>query len=400
MNHSQNRKYEDYKKIFKNVQKPFAFIDLNYLNENIDSVLKRTQNKKKIRLATKSIRCAYLLNYILKKSDQFCGLMTYDANETIYLLSQGFDNILLGYPIVDPAYIEKICLEIKNGKNVCFMVDMKEHIQILQNIAQKHNLKVPVCLDIDMSQEYPFLYFGVYRSALKTKKRINEICQVLKSCSNVKLTGIMGYEAQVAGVCDNEKSNIIKNYVVRFLKSISIKKSLQLRKECVDIIHQNGFQLNFVNGGGSGSIESTTQDPAVTEITVGSAFYAPSFLDDFYQFKLMPAAGFAIEITRQPYPNVFTAHGGGYNASGPTKNKEPKPYLPTGLHLTTFEAVGEVQTPLLNKGNTTLKIGDPVLMRHAKAGEMLERFNQVYLIKNDGIEHIVNSYRGDGLCTL
>ena len=73
----------------------------------------------------------------------------------------------------------------------------------------------------------------------------------------------------------------------------------------------------------------------------------------------------------------MTALGGGYLASGPADAARlPRPYLPAGLRLDAQEGAGEVQTPLLGAAADRLALGDRVYMRHAKAGELCERFDE------------------------
>ena len=59
---------------------------------------------------------------------------------------------------------------------------------------------------------------------------------------------------------------------------------------------------------------------------------------------------------------------------------------------------GEVQTPLAVPAGIELGLGDPVIFRHAKAGELLERFAEVLLVSGDRVVDRVPSYRGDGQC--
>jgi D-serine deaminase-like pyridoxal phosphate-dependent protein len=74
----------------------------------------------------------------------------------------------------------------------------------------------------------------------------------------------------------------------------------------------------------------------------------------------------------------------------------PSPYLPGGLSLDSEEGAGEVQTPLLGPAADSLKLGDKVWMRHAKAGELCERFSELHLIDGDAIVATVPTYRGEG----
>ena len=84
-------------------------------------------------------------------------------------------------------------------------------------------------------------------------------------------------------------------------------------------------------------------------------------------------------------------------ASGPAhRSRLPQPYLPPGLRLDKQEGAGEVQTPLLGKAADGLRIGDRVWFRHAKAGELCERFGELHLIDGATITATVPTYRGEG----
>jgi len=394
-----SRNYNYYKNIFKNTQKPFAFVDMDLFNKNKEDIVKRAGNKK-IRIASKSIRSLDLIKNILSSNSIFQGVMCYHPLEAVYLSENGLDDLLIAYPIYFAAHISAICKEIKKRKSIIAMVDLPEHIEQLNRIAEQENCILPVCIDIDMSSDFGFLHFGVRRSKISTTKQAMELFHQIKKLKNLRLDGIMGYEAQIAGVGDFTDSSI-KNFVLSFLKKKSIKEIAKRRCEIVNAIQSQGHQLKFINGGGTGSMESTISESCVTEVAVGSGFYSPALFDNYKNFQHLSAAAYAIEITRNPKPSIYTCYGGGYTASGAMeKNKIPKPYLPEGAKLIDTEGAGEVQTPVLYKGTEKLKLGDPIFMRHAKAGELCERFNSLLLVAEGKIIDEVKTYRGEGKCFL
>jgi D-serine deaminase-like pyridoxal phosphate-dependent protein len=156
-------------------------------------------------------------------------------------------------------------------------------------------------------------------------------------------------------------------------------------------------ELELVNGGGSGSVERTAREGAITEVAAGSGLYGPTLFDAYRSFSPRPAALFALPVVRRPSPAVATVLGGGYPASGAAgRDRLVSPVLPRGLRLDRQEGAGEVQTPLLGDGAGELRVGDRVWFRHAKAGELCERFGSLHLVEGDAVRDEVPTYRGEG----
>jgi D-serine deaminase-like pyridoxal phosphate-dependent protein len=157
----------------------------------------------------------------------------------------------------------------------------------------------------------------------------------------------------------------------------------------------------IVNGGGTGSLHTTAREEAVTELAAGSGFYAPTLFDRYADFSLTPAAAFALPVVRKPAARIATLLGGGYLASGPAgADRLPEPWLPPGLRFDSLEGAGEVQTPVLGGAAAALKLGDSVYLRHAKAGELCERFDRLHLVESGRVVDEVPTYRGEGRCFL
>lgn len=394
--------YATYKAIFKGIPMPCAYLDLDSLDRNIRDIA-QAAGTKKIRIASKSIRSVDVLRRILSASDTFQGIMCYTAGEAAFLTRQGFDDLLLGYPTWDPQGIAPLLELIGEGKRITFMVDSIAHVEQIERLARARGVRAPLCLDVDMSANYPGLRFGVWRSPVDGWEKARPVAERIGASSSVYLDGIMGYEAQIAGVGDRVPGQGLKNAVVRYLKKRSIRDVAARRAEVVAGIRGLGLPpLRFVNAGGTGSLASSREEEAVTELTAGSGFYSPLLFDNYGGFRYRPAAGFAAEIVRRPRADIVTCMGGGYTASGPADGtKLPRPVMPAGLSLFALEGAGEVQTPLLIGRGTEaeaagLETGDPVFFRHAKAGELCERFNALYAVSGGVIVDQYATYRGMG----
>jgi len=405
---------------------PSAWLDMDALDHNITLVNQKTKSVQ-LRLATKSIRSIDVLHYIKDKSPNFIGLMSYAADESVYLLENGFDNILCAYPTLDMASVAATFDYTKQGATMIWMVDRPEHVDVLNEVGKIHDVVIDVCLDINMSMPLPKLYFGTKRSALMTIKDVKKLLKHIKKCRHINVSAAMGYEAQIAGLPEHLPGKALLSPAIRLLKSRSQRQVSKRRRSIVEYLNKQGYTLKLVNGGGSGSMDFTSSQPEVSEITVGSAYYKPAYfdyMDSMHEFQ--PAAGFVLPVTRQPEKNVITCHSGGFIASGATgADKAPVIHYPEYLSLLNDEGFGEVQTPMAisktrKNGNTPrFSIGDVVWCRHAKAGELCEHFNELIcyrhsaqsttdgFARSEGTRPIINiktknqvmtTYRGEGKC--
>lgn len=394
------RDYGYYKTAFSGIPKPFAFLDLDLMLENSRQILQRSYGKR-IRIASKSIRSVSVLKRILQLDQRFQGVMCFSPQEANFLAKQGVDDLLLGYPIWEPAQITSLARLVDDGHTVTLMVDSAEHVDHLERIARQVGVCLPLCVDIDMSSDMLGLHFGVWRSPIRRVQDGLALIKRIAGSAQLKLDGLMGYEAQIAGVGDRFAGRPLKNALVTLLKKRSIREIAARREELVSSVRSMGLPLRFVNGGGTGSLATTSQEACVTEVTAGSGFYSPTLFDHYRDFRYRPAAGFAIEIVRRPREDIFTCLGGGYIASGAVgKEKQPVPYLPHGAKLLASEGAGEVQTPVRYRGAQPLGLGDPIFFRHSKAGELCERFSHLYCLSDGKIVEMATTYRGDGQCLL
>lgn len=373
---------------------PAALVDLDRLDRNLAGILERAGDLP-VRLASKSVRSRAILTYAQAFDDRFRGLMCFHAREACMLAEHGFTDLLVAYPTMEPDALRRVCEQIRQGGEITLMVDCPEHVRRLGAMAEEAAVTLPLCLEVDMSMRLPGLNFGVFRSPVRSVDDALTLYREIRDHPALTLDGVMGYEAQIAGVTDTGPGQRAKNAVIRALKKRSIRELTQRRDAVVQALHDAGARLRFVNGGGTGSLEYTTGDREVTEVAAGSGLYSPALFDHYHNFRHLPAAMFALEVVRQPDDDHVTCLGGGYVASGSASaDRLPVPELPEGLALDPNEGAGEVQTPLT--GDNAPGLGEPVFLRHAKAGELCERFNTLLLIRDGGVVDEVPTYRGDG----
>ncbi|MGN6258442.1 MAG: amino acid deaminase/aldolase [Solirubrobacterales bacterium] len=394
-----SQSHERYERAFAEVEAPFAFVDLAAMWANAEAMLTRAGGKP-VRVASKSIRCRALLEAILGWDRRFHGLMTFTLPETLWLTELGFENLLLAYPTADVGGLEELALRsAANSEGApIVMVDCVEHVDMIESVLGKGAPPIRVCIDVDASWWWlgGRVKVGPKRSPVHTVEDAVALAREIERRPRIELDALMAYEGQIAGVGDQPPGQRRRGTAIRFMQRRSAAELAERRAAIVAALSEF-VELEIVNGGGTGSLELTAAEEVVTEVTAGSGFYAPALFDHYSRFSLAPAAGFVMPIVRKSSPGTATALGGGYLASGAgDAARLPVPWLPRGLELDPEEGAGEVQTPLLGRAAANLEVGDRVYFRHAKAGELCERFDTLYLVEGDQIVDEVPTYRGEG----
>jgi D-serine deaminase-like pyridoxal phosphate-dependent protein len=374
---------------------PVMVVDLDAFDVNAADLVRRAAGKP-VRVASKSVRVPALLERALS-IDGFRGVLAYTLREALWLERNGIsDDIVVAYPTVDRVALAELVGSPSSAARITVMVDEVEHLDLIDSVRSSRAVPVRVALDVDAGLRLGGQLVGPRRSPLHDVDDVMRLARQVLDRERFALVGVMTYEGQVAGVPDDVPSQRARSLVVRRLKSASMSQ-LGERRQVIAARLADLVELEFWNAGGSGSVEATASDPAVTEIAAGSGLLAPGLFDHYRAFTPRPAAFFGLPVTRKPSPSTATVHGGGFIASGATgADRSPIPWAPPGLHLTSLEGVGEVQTPLTGHPAALLRVGDLVWFRHAKSGELFEHTNTVRLLAGDRLVDEVPTYRGCG----
>ncbi|MFE0149919.1 amino acid deaminase/aldolase [Nonomuraea sp. NPDC059007] len=380
------------------LEPPFAILDLAALRANAADLVRRAAGKP-IRVASKSVRSRPVLERILAM-DGFQGIMAFTLPEALWLVSQGFTDILVAYPTADRQALARLAADAAAAREIVLTVDSVGHLDLVEDavagVPSRHEIRL--CIDIDaafiaLSGKFRA---GALRSTIREPEQAAELAAAIAKRPGLRLSGLMAYEAQIAGVGDDPPGNAAYTRLVRLMQSRSARELIIRRGRIVNAVRRVA-DLDFVNGGGTGSVERTVREKAVTEVAAGSGFFHPRLFDFYRGVSGRPAALFALPVVRRPAPDIVTVLGGGYPASGAAgPSRLPQPYFPAGLRYAADEGAGEVQTPLLGQAAQDLRVGDRVWFRHAKAGELCERFDTLHLIDGDELVDQVPTYRGEG----
>ncbi|MFV0320732.1 MAG: amino acid deaminase/aldolase [Microbacterium sp.] len=371
---------------------PVAAVNIDALRYNALDLLVRTGGVP-IRVASKSVRVRALLDATLALPG-YRGILAFTLPEALWL-AEDHDDIVLGYPTADRDAIARLAADEQAAARITLMVDDPAQLDLIDAVvppASRPALRVAI--DADASWRAPGLgHIGVRRSPLHHPGEVASFARVITGRRGFRLVGLMMYEAQIAGQGDDTGSG---DAVIRWIQHRS-RHELRARREAIVAALREIAALEFINGGGTGSLEFTGSDDAVTEVTAGSGLLAGHLFDGYRSFDPAPAAAFALDVVRKPLPDIATVLGGGWIASGPpAASRQPVPTWPRGLRTLPREGSGEVQTPLHGAAARGLQVGDRVWFRHAKSGELAERVDEYRLVTGDRLVATAPTYRGEG----
>ena len=374
------------------IDAPLAALHLPSLRANLRD-LRRRAGGTRIRVASKSVRSRGVLREVLGSDllgdEAVRGVMAYSLSEALWLVDSGCDDVLMGYPTVDRAALGRLGADAAALDAVTLMVDHPRQLEIAREAGAGD---ARVCIDVDSSLRLGPVHLGVRRSPLRGPEDVAPLVRHATG-EGFRVVGSMFYEAQVAGVPDDVPG-------VGMVKRLSMRRLRGVRSSVAEVIADiTGQWPEIVNSGGSGSVAESAAAPAVTEVTAGSGLYVPGMFDAYRSFTPRPALMFALPAVRRPGPGLTTFLYGGYVASGvPGGDRLPVPVAPAGLRYLGREGAGEVQTPVRGE----VAIGGRAWWRHAKAGELCERFDTLHVVDEtaDGPALVDRwpTYRGEGKC--
>lgn len=398
MTDSMAARFAGYDELTSGLDAPLGLLDLDAVAHNTAQMVRRAAGTP-IRLATKSVRCLPLIKHLLG-TPGMRGALALTLPEALWLHDNGVEDIVLGYPTTDRAALARLGAVPDDELPVVLMVDCVEQVDLAQHlVGASRRRPLRVCLELDAGLRLGSrVHLGPRRSPIHTPGELVSLAETLARRPEVRIEGVMAYEGQIAGVADAGAAPRAR--AVRAMKAVSRRELAERRAAAIAAIGRVA-RLRFVNGGGSGSIESTRTEASITEIAAGSGFVGPGLFDHYVDMSPRPAMLFGLDVVRLPAPGIATLLGGGWVASGPPgADRMPTIAWPRGLSFTALEGPGEAQSPVSGPGTDHLRVGDRVWLRHAKAGELCERLNELHVVSAGRLADRWSTYRGEGKAFL
>ncbi len=378
---------------------PVGVLHLGALRHNARDMARRAGGTP-IRIATKSVRVRSVIEALLDQPG-YRGVFAYTLAEALWL-ADTVDDLLVGYPTTERGGIRRLGGDAELASRITLMVDSAAQLDFIDSVVPPGAREmIRVCLELDASWHAPVLgHLGVRRSPVHHPADAGALAAHIARRRGFRLVGVMSYEAQIAGILNRPEGRPIDGALHRWMQSRSMPELVERRARAVAAVQEHA-QLEFVNGGGTGSLEVTAADASITEIAAGSGLLGGHLFDGYAHFTPAPAAAFGLDVVRSPSPRHATILGGGWIASGPPgTDRLPRIVWPEGLALVARESAGEVQTPVTGAAAGRLRVGDRIWFRHTKSGELSEHLDAFTLVDGDQSVGSVPTYRGEGRAFL
>ena len=383
-------------------ERPLAVLDLDAVDANAAELVRRAAGTP-VRVASKSLRVRALLDRVLARPG-FAGILAYTLPEALWLVEHGARDVLVAYPTAELGALRRLASRPEALAAITLMVDEIAQLDLIleatDDLAPRAGgRRIRLALELDVSYSpLPGVRFGALRSPVRTAEQAVVLTREILARPRLQLVGLMAYEGHVAGVADAARTPY--GAAVRAMKR-SARPDVAARRAAAVAAVQELVPLEFVNAGGTGSLESSAAEAAVTEVAAGSGLLGPGLFDGYRGFRPEPALLLGASVVRRPAPEVATVLGGGWIASGPPgPDRLPMIAHPPGLAFAPQEAAGEVQTPVLGAAAEDLRVGDTVWLRHAKSGEPAEHFGDYVLVQGEEVVGSTPTYRGEGMAFL
>lgn len=380
--------YAYYCEVLRDRHLPAAYIDMNLFERNIRTVLHHSGGKD-LRVDARVLRCPALIERVMRSNARFHSAACATIAEAIPLAQQqDISDVLVMFPTVDPAALARVCRATADGYTILLTTDSPRHLEPLAHAAQKADVTVGVCLEMDTSVNLPSLKGPGRRTPLRNIDALLNLVTEIEDTARLEFRGLLIFDTRRSNLAERSRAALGQGRGRTDTAMGRRRRILKRREDVVEALQALGYSSAFVNCSGDAGLDVNAHDGSITEITVGPALLG---LDPSVRHGI-PAAGYCAEIMRQPGETLYACRGD--NLFGPhitDPNFLPQPYLPPGATLDPLAGAGDGQLPIRYVG--PLSIGDAVFLHPDNVADLCERFDRLLLVQDGRIIDEVETFR-------
>lgn len=318
---------------------PSMIVDLTLMEENIARLMKRFREKKvHVRPHLKTVKSPELARKLLAAGAT--GGCVAKISEAEVMAQEGIDDLLITTEIIGQPKLQRLVALVQQHPHIKVVVDSLAGAQALNQIMCDARLEIDTLIDLNIGQN---------RCGVLPGKEALTLAQHCNKLSNVHLVGIQGYEGHLQHIHNLEE------------RMQRCQQAMQVLTETAAQLRAEGFPIEIVTTGGTGTAEICADFGGITEVQPGSFI----FMDTDYRNAIGPTYANALTILStvisRPTPTRAVVDAGLKSLSIDSGMPEPK-----GLTSIEYQPGGDEHGIL-----TWTKIADPALV-HLEVGDRIE----------------------------
>ena len=230
------------------------------------------------------MRCRALLDRVLARPG-WHGVMAYTLPEAIWLVRSGVtDDVLVAYPTVDRAAIAELATDAELAAAIT--ADGRPPRAPGPGRRGRAAGRPPGRCGSAWTWTPPGGRPGRCTSACGARRCTPPAQAGALAAAVVDAAGLPAGRADVLRGADRRArrrarpARPLRGRAIRLMQRRLVPELLERRAAAVAAVREHA-DLEFVNGGGTGSVAATAADPAVTEVAAGSGLYGPTLFDAY-----------------------------------------------------------------------------------------------------------------------
>ncbi len=281
---------------------PSMLVDLTLMEANIASLMGHFHAKHvHVRPHLKTVKSPELAHILLAAGAG--GGCVAKVSEAEVMAQAGIEDLLITSEIVGKPKLARLVALVQQHPHIKVVVDSLTGAEQLNQAMRDAQLKLNVLLDLNVGQNRCGVMPG--EAALALAQRIGVM-------SNLQLVGVQGYEGHLQHLHDPVE------------RAQRCRQSMHLLTSTAAQLLAEGFAIEIVTTGGTGTAEICAGCDGVTEVQPGSFI----FMDTDYRNALGPVYSNALTILStvisRPAPNRAVADAGLKSLSIDSGMPEPK----------------------------------------------------------------------------
>ncbi|VTT72433.1 unnamed protein product [Fusarium fujikuroi] len=280
---------------------PSMIVDLDVMEANIKKLMDRLlPTGRKIRPHLKTSKSAIVAKKLVAAGAK--GGCVAKLSEAEAIAAAGFTDLLITCEIVGPAKVKRLVELFRKHREIRIVVDDQRAATTINDALEKSGIEDPISVLIDLD-------VGLHRTGTQPEGAL-PLAKHISSLKHMRLVGVQGYEGHLQHLPDFED------------RKKQCLESMKILTETAQALKNEGFNIEVVTTGGTGTADFCATVPGVTELQPGSFI----FMDTDYRNAI----------------GTYYSHSLSFLATVVSKQGERQVTIDTGLKsLTTDSGLAE-----------------------------------------------------------